>query len=156
MKQWKRTSYPMVMMQVAPRYVAPAECQILLPSLHHYHVYQVEPKLSPFQCSSLTAMLAVALKLQAPAELSSSSFLPPSSVVATEAALMQAVSGSQATSANGWKLLVGSKHPLLLCLATEYWIYAVRVPQHCQQCCPPCLICLYNKHASKLTRLLHF
>jgi hypothetical protein len=30
------------------------------------------------------------------------------------------------------------------------------VPQHCQQCCPPCLICLYNKHVSKLTRLLHF
>ena len=148
MKQWKRMSYLMVMMQVAPRYVALAERQILLPSLHYYHVHQMEPKLSLFQCSSLTATSAVALKLQASAELSSSSVLPPLSAVATEAALMQAVSGSQVASANGWKLLVGSKNPLLLCLATEYWIYAVRVPQHCQQCCPPCLICLYNKHAS--------
>jgi len=94
-------SYPKVKMQVAPRYVALAECQIVLPSLHHYHVYHVEPKLSLFQCSSLTATSEVALKLQAAAELSSSSVLPPSSVVATEAALMQAVSGSQVASANG-------------------------------------------------------
>lgn len=97
----------MVMMQVTPRYAALADCQFLLPSLHQYHLHQVEPKLSLCQCSLLTAMSAVPLMLQAPAELSSSSVLPLSSVVATETAWMQAVSGSQVASAYGWKLLVG-------------------------------------------------
>ena len=140
-------SYLMVMMQVAPRYVALAECQFLLPSLHHYHLHQVEPKLSLFQCSLLTAMSAVALKLQTPADPSSSSVIPSSSVVATEAVLMQAVSGSQVASVNGLKLLAGSKNPFLLCLANEYHIHPVKLPEHCHQCCPPCLICL-NKQAS--------
>lgn len=148
MNQWKRMSYLMVKMQVTPRYVALAECQFLSTSLHHYHLHQVEPKLSLLQCSLLTAKPALALKLQAPADLSSSSALLPSSVVATEAVLMQAVSGSQVASVNGLKLLVGSKNPLLLCLATQYCIYLVKVPQHCHQCCPPCLICLYNKQAT--------
>ena len=64
--------------------------------------------------------------------------------------LMQAVSGAQVASVNGLKLLVGSKNPLLLCLATEYctYIYPVKVPEHCHQCYPPCLICLHNKQAS--------
>lgn len=146
-------SYLMVMMQVAPRYVALAECQFLLPSLHYHNLHQVKSKQSRFQCSLLTAQSALALKLQAPAEPSSSSALPPSSVVATEAVLMQDVFGFQVASAYGWKLLVGSKNPLLLHLATEYWIYPARVLEHCHQCCPPCLICLYNKHMSSNVNL---